>query len=88
MSRVQRYVSLPREQIDFMRNNTATMTQKQMADKFGCSQGKVCENARLAGIVFPERNPNKPVRSKASAKIFNIDDHNDWMFGFKKGRVY
>lgn len=63
------------------------MTQKQMADKFGCSQGKVCENARLAGIVFPDRNPNKPVEGKVVAgKFFDADT--DVMFGFKKGRVY
>ena len=83
----QKYVSLSRDQIDFIRDNAANMTQKEMAKKFGCSQGKICENARLAGIVFPDRNANTPVSGKLiEGKFFDADT--DVMFGFKKGKVY
>lgn len=71
--------TLTEEQLQFIRDNVETMTQKQMAQKFCCSQGKVFENAHITGIVFPARNSNKPVKPKKEGKFFNVDaDFYSW----------
>ena len=86
------YKILSPEEIEFIRVNSGKMTRIIMAKKLGCSQQKITENARWAGITIPAKNRHgfsKPKKAKLiQGDFFNVDEYKNWVLGFKLGRNY
>ena len=81
--RVQINTTLSEKELDFIRDNIDSMSQTEMARRLHCSQGKVFNNARIAGIPFPQRvsTKNKSKKVKECNGYFNVDDCKNWVLG-------
>lgn len=84
MRRLQLNTTLPKEDLDFIRENAMTMTLEEMGRRLKCSAGKVGNNARIAGIELPHRNQsgNCHKAKVVDGEFFNVNQYSDWVTGF------
>ena len=84
MRRIQLNTTLPKEDLDFIRDNLGVMTKTEMATRLKCSGGKLRENCRIAGISFPVKNRHgfaKPKAKVIEGEFFNVNRYSDWITG-------
>jgi len=83
MRRLQLNTTLDKKDLDFIRDNLGVMTKTEMAIRLKCSEGKIRENARIAGIEFPSKNRHGFTKAKDKAvdsEFFNVNECENWLF--------
>lgn len=81
MRRIQINTTLSEESLDFIRENLGKMNKTEMAKKLRCSEGKLRENARIAGIEFPSKNRHgfSVKKGERQSKFFTGREYARWI---------